>query len=160
MADLSEYIACPKCGKPVKANAAVCGHCWTKLASEAVVGVSNVIDHSSRSSASGELATMTVRYRDAYTVASAINQFGNVIKILGAVLAGVIFLAALGAADETFGWRAVVGGAILGAWVGGTIFLLGIMVSAQGQILQATLDTAVNTSPLLSNEHRMGLMRG
>jgi hypothetical protein len=34
MTELSEYRDCPKCGKPVKADATCCGHCWTRFSSE------------------------------------------------------------------------------------------------------------------------------
>jgi hypothetical protein len=38
-------------------------------------------------------------------------------------------------------------------------FILGSLVSAQGQILKATLDGAVNTSPFLTDEQRAQMMR-
>jgi hypothetical protein len=37
-------------------------------------------------------------------------------------------------------------------------YVLGILVSAQGQILKASLDNAVNGSPFLTNEHRAKVM--
>jgi hypothetical protein len=44
----------------------------------------------------------------------------------------------------------IVIGLILGLVIGLPLYLLGVLISAQGQILSATLDTAVNTSPLIS----------
>ena len=52
--------------------------------------------------------------------------------------------------------------AIMGVAAGGTIatvlFLLGTLASAQGQILKATLDTAVNSSQFLSDQDRARIM--
>jgi hypothetical protein len=84
-------------------------------------------------------------------MARVINGTGQTIKVLGIVLAVVIALAGwvvtskLGA---VFGFAAL----ILGAVVGMPIYVLGVIVAAQGQILKATLDTAVNSSPLLSKD--------
>jgi hypothetical protein len=44
------------------------------------------------------------------------------------------------------------------AAVGAMFFFWGILVAAQGEILNATLDTAVNSSPFLSNEQRGRIM--
>ena len=51
-----------------------------------------------------------------------------------------------------------VGGAILGIIVAVPIFILGVLVSAQGQILKATLDTAVNSSQLLTKDEMQQIM--
>jgi hypothetical protein len=45
-------------------------------------------------------------------------------------------------------------GAVFGALVGGLFFLLGVLISAQGQLLKAHADSAVHTSPFLNNEER------
>lgn len=38
------------------------------------------------------------------------------------------------------------------------MFVLGILISAQGQTLKATLDTAVNGSPLLTKDEMRQIM--
>jgi hypothetical protein len=43
-------------------------------------------------------------------------------------------------------------------FVGIQFYLLGVLVSAQGQILKASLDSAVNGSPFLTNEQRAKIM--
>jgi hypothetical protein len=46
-----------------------------------------------------------------------------------------------------------------GALGGIIIYVIGVLVSAQGQILKATLDTAVHTSPFLDDDQRLIAMR-
>jgi len=100
---------------------------------------------------------LMTRYRDAYWTARAINGTGQTIKVLGIALAVALALAGWAAAGKL---GAAVGFAalVLGAVVGMPIYALGVIVAAQGQILKATLDTAVNSSPLLSKEEIRGIM--
>jgi hypothetical protein len=46
---------------------------------------------------------------------------------------------------------------IAGLWFA-LFFVLGIIVSAQGQILKANLDSAVNTSPFLTTQQKARVM--
>ena len=47
---------------------------------------------------------------------------------------------------------------MLGIFIGATAcalyFVLGVFISAQGQLLKATLDAAVHTSPFLDDEEK------
>lgn len=93
------------------------------------------------------------RYRDAYSVGDSIVGWGNLVKTLG-IVAGVI-IALLGFAGAgTLGVGAVIVSLILAMAIGGAFYMFGIMVAAQGQMVLAVLDTAVNTSPLLSLEEK------
>jgi hypothetical protein len=91
------------------------------------------------------------RYGDAYAVARTIIGLGNTVKILAYVIGGLLALSGviIWLADTSSG-AVGQGSVVLGGVVGVTIFVLGVLVSAVGQILRATLDTAVNTSPLLT----------
>jgi hypothetical protein len=83
---------------------------------------------------------------------------GNTIKIVGAVLAGIIVLGSLSAGSEVL----TVAGIVLAAIVGGLFWVFGVIVAAQGQVLQATLDNAVASSHFLTDTERadaMGLPR-
>jgi len=51
-----------------------------------------------------------------------------------------------------------VAGLLSAVVVGGLFYLLGVLISALGQILEASVDTAINTSPFLSNAHRAEIM--
>jgi hypothetical protein len=102
------------------------------------------------------------RYRDAYRVGAALVGLGTFIKIVGAVLGGIILLGALSAGNGPLGGGAVVAGIFIAAIVGALFWVCGVMVAAQGQILQATLDTAVSSSHFLTDPERadaMGLSR-
>lgn len=108
-----------------------------------------------------EVRTLMSRYGDAYTVARVTVGFGDVIKIIGMMLAGVIVLLTLLAAGQTEGglsFAMFLMGLVFAAFVGVLFYLFGVMVSAQGQILEASLDGAVNSSPFLTNEHRAKIM--
>jgi len=77
---------------------------------------------------------------------------------MGVVLGGIIFLVALALAGSL---GLVLGGLGLAIAVGVAIGILavGTLVSAQGQLLLATLDGTVNTSPFLTDEEKRDIMR-
>lgn len=105
------------------------------------------------------LASVMNRYADAYVVARTINAFGQTVKIGGLIVGGIILFGSLiigsrGAVGALFGFT----GFIVAVLVAAVFFLLGTLMSAQGQILMATLDTAVNTSPVLTDSERAGLI--
>src|SRR4051812_42953712 len=91
------------------------------------------------------------RYSAAYHVARAKVGFGDGIKIVGVVVGLLLSFAFLALALRQGGAGVVV--ALIGFATGGCVALLfyviGTLVAAQGQMLTAVLDTAVNTSPLL-----------
>jgi len=91
------------------------------------------------------------RYDDAYLVARTANGAGQIIKVGGLAVAAVVAIGgfALGSkVGPAFGFVAV----LLGVLVALPFYAMGVLVSAQGQILRATLDTAVNSSPLLTQD--------
>ena len=97
------------------------------------------------------------RYQDAYRVGAALAGLGNTIKVIGAVLAGIIVLGSLSVGSEVL----IVAWVFLAAVVGGLFWICGVIVAAQGQILQATLDNAVASSRFLTDPERadaMGLL--
>lgn len=98
------------------------------------------------------------RYFDAYLTARAINGVGALIKMLGIVLAVLIALGVFAISGDARDIRLILGGLILAAALGVPIYVLGILVAAQGQILKATLDTAVHSSPFLTDDQRASIM--
>jgi len=108
-----------------------------------------------------EIKALMSRYWDAYVVAKVTVGFGESIKAVAMILAVLIILAALLIAGSVGGGGAVLTfllGVIGAAFVGGQFYLLGLIVMAQGQILRASLDGAVNSSPFLENHHRAKIM--
>jgi hypothetical protein len=109
-----------------------------------------------------EVQSLTRRYKDAYNVARVIVGIGSFIKGTGIVLAILIalggFIAASQTRIDTQKMLLGLGGVLLGGLVGVCFYVGGVLTSAQGQILKASLDGAVNGSPFLSNEHRARIM--
>ena len=91
------------------------------------------------------------RYREAYAVAAGIISFGRIVQQIAALFGAVILLASLITGLTGGSWFLCAIGAITAIIVGGGGWISGIIIMAQGQIVQSVIDTAVNTSPLLDN---------
>jgi hypothetical protein len=104
------------------------------------------------------LTPIMTRYTDAYRIAKAIAAVGETIKIVAIIAGALMLLVGFGGASSFFGGASILFGLFLGVIVGGGGFILGILLSAQGQVLKATLDTAVNSSPFLENIQRAEIM--
>ena len=64
-----------------------------------------------------------------------------------------------GARDAgSFATSVSVGAVIAGVGVAATFFVIGVLIAAQGQLVMAVLDTAVNSSPFLTQEQRTQIM--
>jgi hypothetical protein len=102
---------------------------------------------------------MMTRYTSAYRVAKAITGIGDAIRIVGYGVGALVFLLGLiGSSSSLLGGTSIVFGLVTGGLIAGGAFILGTVVAAQGQILKATLDTAVNSCPFLQNEERAEIM--
>ena len=144
-----ENYGCPKCGRPLPED--------IRRRLPAFAGSTAVIDaRPSDSSFTPTLSSLPIvnGYRDAYRVATALVGLGDGLKILGPCLAGaIIFLSMI-----TIGRLGVVA-VIIPAGILGVLFWIGgVVVAAQGQLVQATLDTAVASSPFLTDAERAGVM--
>lgn len=119
-----------------------------------------------RGSLEGKVAPELVgRYADAYRAARAIIVVGTLIKALGVLfglLVGIgLFVLAAGLEGRMLGGMSAVGffvGLLLGGGTFAFFFVMGVVVSAQGQIIKATLDGAVSCSPFLTNAERAEAM--
>jgi len=105
------------------------------------------------------------RYQDAYTVAKTANAFGSFTKTIGLIGAGIIGVIGLMMMLFTATTLGAGAGFVMflfaltfGAIVGAIFYILGIVLSALGQNLMATLDTAVNGSPFMSQEQKAQAM--
>ena len=113
------------------------------------------LTHARRSSESGKPSIMT-RYTDAYVTARTVTAYGATVKSIAWFIGGGIGLIGLIAGSQSMQYA--LGGLFLGAVVAIPIYILGVLVSAQGQILKATLDAAVNSSPLLNKDQMRQIM--
>jgi hypothetical protein len=94
------------------------------------------------------------RYRDAYLEARAIIGFGSIVKGIGIILGIIILVLSISGDRNNFGLF----GVIIALVIGVVFYVLGLLISAAGQILQATLDTAINTSEFLTRDQRASVM--
>lgn len=145
------------------------GKTWTLVSGqeglELVEGRAHPSDSESAdgsSTASDARADISTRYQDAYTTARAIIAIGGVIKGIGIAFGIIVILVGLMASAitrESDSAMLIFGSFILAALGGMAFYVSGVFVSAQGQILMAALDSAVNSSPFLTNEQRVSVMR-
>jgi hypothetical protein len=102
------------------------------------------------------------RYFDAYRVAKVIDSLGGLIKTLGIGCAVLVALAGFFLLIYSRGAETIIAAGILviilGIAIGALFYVAGVLVSASGQILKASLDAAVNTSPFLEIEEKAKVM--
>jgi hypothetical protein len=103
------------------------------------------------------------RYRDGYRIARTAVVLGRLIQVLGVLLGLLIVvgaLAAMGALrqEPRGGIVELLLGLFLGGGAFGLFFVLGVILSSLGQLKKAALDSAVNSSPFLTNEERAEVM--
>src|SRR5688572_27206456 len=92
------------------------------------------------------------RYADGYRVARATEALANAIKIVGVVLGVTTALGVMTMLETAAGF---LGGLVFGGAVGVGVFCVGVIAAAHGQVLKATLDSAINSSPFLTNDDRI-----
>jgi ATP/ADP translocase len=102
------------------------------------------------------------RYKDAYTVARVTNGFGGTFKAIGIIIGCLLTLLGLmvagnGGPQNPMSILGIVA-AVVGIIAGALFFIIGVLVSAQAQVLKASLDSAVNTSTFLTNDDRAKIM--
>lgn len=156
-----ENAKCRKCGTEttVPDNAkevsveAVAEYLNSTTSSSTIAAVNNIGSengNTSESTITGQKSSISNRYKDAYAVANSIVSNGEGIKTLGMVLGFIIGIAGLVIFfkySPIYGVLPII--VAVGLWA--ILNAIGLMVAAQGQILLATLDTAVNTSHLVDN---------
>jgi hypothetical protein len=106
------------------------------------------------------LMSLVNRYDDAYLLSKTINSAGQSIKLVGFVIAGVFVLVGFLAAKTVVGITGTLVAFLFGAAGGILLYGLGVLICAQGQILMAALDTAVNSSPILSKDEIRAILTG
>ena len=100
------------------------------------------------------------RYTDAYRIARVIVGVGKLVQILGGVAFVITLPIGVGIDFTTrndFG-RMTLAGVFVGGIVLLITWILGVFVSALGQLLKANIDVAVNSSPFLVDDQRAKIM--
>ena len=107
------------------------------------------------------------RYRDAYAEARVIIQVGTIVKTAAiflaiGIFAGILLMANYASYNNEVSGEAVVAGLVISCPIGFSIFWAGVLICSTGQLLLASLDSAVHGSPFLDDEGKaeaMGLNR-
>lgn len=98
------------------------------------------------------------RYTDAYHVAQATTTIGGVVKATGIILAVIVLLVGLAMASESNETMIGVAAVPVSIALGASLYVLGLLVSAQGQVLKAILDNTVTGSPFLTHDEMRKVM--
>jgi hypothetical protein len=109
---------------------------------------------------SPEAGAVIKRYRSGYQLARLTDIAGHLFKAVGLFM-GIATLVIVGfgvKADYLEKGFAAIVALFIAAGVFLIFFAVGMVVSAQGQSLKATLDGAVNSSPFLTDEQRAKVM--
>jgi hypothetical protein len=93
-------------------------------------------------------ARLLTRHKDGYRVAKVTDWFGGFCKRAGATSAVLSVLIGNSSGSNSFGGAVVI--IFAGVVLGLLFWIIGVFISAQGQLLKATLDTAVYSCTLLS----------
>jgi len=149
---------CSNCFNPIDSKTKFCPYC--DAAVEETLPEST--GGTTVATVSKQLTALTKRYRDAYLVSTVTDGFGKLIKAIGILVAGVLVLVGIllvaqgraGDANFALGIVTTTLGVISGLW----FYMVGVLVSANAQVLKASLDGAVNTSPFLTNDDRAKIM--
>ena len=109
--------------------------------------------------ASNEAISIAKRYADAYAIAFGTISLGRFFKKLGIVLGIGIAVIGLFFTFNQGNSMAGVIGMIGGFIIGSQLYVTGILICMQGQVLLASLDTAVNTCEFLSKDERWIILK-
>lgn len=135
------------------------GRTWTAVAGPGGLGLveGRVERMESPATALGSTPPLLARYRRGYQVATAAVGFGQLLKGIGWTLGVLSIVGGVVIAQMLGGDPAVV--TLIYAFIIATaqviVFIFfGVLVTALGEILRATLDTAVHTSPFLDDQQK------
>ena len=156
----SQGYECDKCKTDVSFDESVCPNCGADISDvedidETESTVSTITNEQITEPRAGN--PILNRYRDLYRVAQVLVGIGNAVKIIGIVIGGFVLLIGLSMASSA-GIAGLFLGALVGSFYGGIIFLFGLMISAQGQMLLAQADSAVHTSPFMTKDEKAVVM--
>jgi hypothetical protein len=170
-------IICPKCGTENPANTMNCKNCRVNLKfalehfgqlesaeqeatqPEGEEKVSPDVPQGAESSRVSRVRSLRTRYADAYAVAHSAVSLGHIVQVVGIVTGILLLLFALSMASSIrLGTGGMIGGMILACAVAVLIYGSGTRIAAQGQSLLASLDSAVNSSPFLSDNQKADIL--
>lgn len=151
-----------RCGATVRETDATCSECGaSEPAARAAEWARSVeTSGSPRARSSTTVDFFRKRYASAYAVAAFIVWFASLVKAF-AVLVGVL---SIGAAIYILNQGQISSRAegilafILALFAASALFISALLLAAQGQVLFAHLDTAVNSSASLSEDEKLAIL--
>lgn len=157
----------PECGEPIQADHPYtwCSECGEPFPEEIKVQLPQAQDAATEEEGDegvgSEVDSMRVvgpeslaqRYRESYQSARTIIGAGNGVKTLGVLLA--ILLGIVSFQGDGF---VLFMGLAFSLALGISLYVAGVMISAQGLLLRANVDSAVNTSTLLDNGQKSRIL--
>jgi hypothetical protein len=103
------------------------------------------------------------RAAGSYEQAGKTFALGDLIKMISVVLGVIAFLFGFFSIARFGGFGGLLLGLVIGAFSGVLaalpLYALGALLCVQSKILQASLDTSINTSPFLTNEERIAALK-
>lgn len=99
------------------------------------------------------------RYGEAYVIARSTINLAQIVKKVGMYGGAAIVFLCLVLSQTGGGYFTALFGIFFGAFCIVWGFLASIIIAAQGQIMLAVLDTAVNTSTIATNEEKSLALR-
>jgi len=98
------------------------------------------------------------RYIDRYATANFVIGVGHFMEGFGIVAGIILLLISLSALANPLSALFGISGVPMSILVGVAFYVAGAMIDAQGKVLLAALDSAVNTSPFLALEQKAEIM--
>ena len=166
---MSEIVNCPRCGTANQAGQYHCSSCKLNLSVKYTPAPGETpafpieprtpvaIDESPEMSTEGQrriASVLLARNRDAYRQANSIVSTGAVVKTVGWILAALIVVGGL----MTKNGEIIAGSIVVALATGSSFNSKGVGIAAQGQLMLASLDTAVNTSPFLEDGQKAQIL--
>ena len=149
--DRTNQWVCPSCETSVDGDFDVCWKCQADRAGvPTAIGTLEAVADAQPAATpfdASELPpqeneSILIRYQDGYRVAKLINGFGQTCKVVGISLGGLILLGccamATSISNSALSNFAVVIGLVVGPVVGFVGWAIGVLISAQGQMVMAT----------------------
>ena len=153
---------CEICGKPYSLSenlrgALMCKEC--ELSGKTLPVQAAPESTTTQTVQASNLTGVVSRYHDAYLVAKTTSAIGIAVKIVGIILGVLVAIVGIVAGVQHDGApQFILGGVLLGIIVALPLWVLGVLVCAQAQVLKATLDTAVHGSLFLTKEEMARVM--
>ncbi len=153
--------ACKTCGKAAGMFSEICNNCFQDYYKrQSNSSAPQTTDAKPSAAYVSGTNPLLFRYASAYRVSDLLVSASDVIGSAGIVISLIVALAGF-ASCAAIGDKSMISSIpflILSALVWAASYVTKLLVSALGQIHRAVLDTAVNTSPFISDDERATML--